>query len=85
MKSKVIIITMVVILAIIGLVWYWQNSDKAVPILPSPNTQTPKQQPAPKTKEEGLGAQVYEKVGNPAKDTVPETNPFKEQYQNPFQ
>lgn len=90
MKSKIIIIAVLVIFAIAGLVWYLQKGNKqGAPQL----NQAKSQQQAPAPKEEGLGAEVYEKAQNPVKDEVPETNPiknvktnpFKEEYSNPFE
>lgn len=91
MKSKIIIIAVVAILAIIGLVWYLQKGNKQG--APQLKNQAKSQEQAPAPKEEGLGAEVYEKAQNPVKDEVPETNPiknvktnpFKEEYSNPFE
>ena len=89
MKSKAIVIGIGAILVIAGLVWYLQKDGDRVP---SSSNQA-KQEQSAKPLEEGLGAQVYEKVQNPVKDEVPEanpikkvkTNPFKEEYINPFE
>jgi len=82
MKSKVIAIIVVVLLLVAGAVLYLQRNKKETP--PVPQNQA-KDEQAPAPNEAGLGAQVYEKSQNPVKDEVPETNPFKEEYKNPFE
>ena len=81
MKSKIIAIVVVLLLAL-GVVLYLQRGKKETS--PSPQNQA-KDVQAPAPNEAGLGAQVYEKSQNPVKDEVPETNPFKEEYKNPFE
>ena len=82
MKSKIIIVV-VILLLILGAVLYLRESKKEE-TRPSPQTQA-RQEQVPLPKEQGVGAEVYGKVENPVKGEVPEVNPFKEEYTNPFE
>ena len=84
-KPMVLIIAGVAVIAIvaIGGFLYLQKGNHVSPVSPQP---TPPPQSGAQQKAEAisLGGQILDKVQNPSKDNLPETNPFKNLYKNPF-
>ena len=68
------------ILAGVGF-WYWQKGKSPTPFSSQPVSQP---QVTQKTADISLGSQILQKTQNPAKDKLPETNPFSNTETNPL-
>ena len=79
MKLKIIVIVILALLAIVGGVFYFLKNSKKV--LSPEATRAKTEQSASVS----LGAEVYGQAQNPLNGKVPETNPFKQEYKNPFE
>ncbi len=83
MKSKTIVIIVVLALLIGGGLLYFLKFNQSEQSL----KQDKKEQPTSEKVEQGLGAEVYGQAQNPVNGQIPGANPFKfkEEYKNPFE
>jgi len=76
-KLLIIVLAAAIIVLVGGGFWYWQKSREVEVQVPVSVEKTPEE------KVEEFGGKILERVQNPLKEKLPETNPFKPQT-NPF-
>ena len=84
-KPITIVIALVIVVALVGLVWYLRSVNPGNTVAPSSARPAGNAEATPKD----LGSQLYGQVQNPVQgklpDTVaPVTNPLQGVYKNPF-
>lgn len=79
-KYKALIILFIFASIVVG-IWFWQNYQ----VTKDTGIILPKHKVKQETQTQSLGAAVYEKQQNPTLGQIPETNPIKEVYKNPFE